>query len=72
MIECVVCGGEGYYPIYDKFGSWRYSINCPECFGRGSVEDIINPVDDLPPASTASRIRSTEELRAYLGKGDGG
>lgn len=35
MSECPVCCGMGTYPVIDKFGTERYSIRCPECYGSG-------------------------------------
>ena len=67
-IKCEVCNGQGDYPIIDNLGSHRYSIRCPECFGAGQVEEEEVPAGpaDWPPPSTASKIKSVEELKQYL------
>lgn len=33
MSECEVCGGGGYYPIFNIEGRELYQIRCPECDG---------------------------------------
>lgn len=68
-ITCDVCEGMGVYPIINRKGSELYSIQCPECFGSGSKEDA-DPVEspDLPPVSSAAKVRSVEDLREHVAK----
>jgi hypothetical protein len=65
--ECEVCGGEGFYPIIDKWGKERSCITCPECFGSG---EVLLPESDEPEyehlPSTASKIKSMDELRLFM------
>jgi hypothetical protein len=65
---CEVCAGTGEYPIINRHGSHLYSIQCPECFGLGSacVEPETAAEAGLPFASTASRIRTLDQLRAHV------
>lgn len=66
--ECDVCVGTGEYPIINSKGRELYSIRCPECDGCGAVEVQTAPVEDstLPPASTAARIQTMEDLREHI------
>lgn len=63
---CQVCDDSGYYPIINNRGRQLYSIVCPECFGVAA--EPAEAAADLPPASTAARIRSEAELRAHLAR----
>lgn len=67
--KCEVCNGGGDYPIIDNFGSTRYSITCPECFGSGEeIEEPAPEPSDLPPASSAAFIKSMDDLRDHVAK----
>jgi hypothetical protein len=50
MTECPVCVGEGCYPIHHKDGTELYCINCPECWGSGTIEcdDPAEPKAEPP------------------------
>ena len=67
--KCDICEGSGMYPIFDKHGRERYSIECPECFGTGDAYE--DSAADKPayeyPASTAASIKSMDELRERFG-----
>lgn len=65
-IECDVCEGSGRALIFDRYGNERYSIRCPECGGCGSIVDEVEEPNDWPPASTAARIKSMDELRSFI------
>lgn len=65
---CNICGGEGQYPIINMNGREVYSIRCPECYGSGlesEPEPAPEPID-LPPASTAAKIKTLDELREHV------
>jgi hypothetical protein len=38
MAICLVCNGEGTYPIINSKGSHLYDIRCPECLGISDEE----------------------------------
>ena len=63
-IKCEVCGGHGDYPIIDSFGTERYCIRCPECFGAGWVEvdELPEEPPEWPPRSTAAKVQTKEAL----------
>lgn len=65
---CPVCEGDGQYPIIDARGRERYSIRCPECYGSGlGDEPVLAPEpSDLPPASTAAKIKTMTEMREHI------
>jgi len=73
MTECDICEGHGVYPIIDRHGTERYAIRCPECGGSGAFEasDDGSAELDLPPASTAARIQSIDQLRAWTAREHG-
>ena len=54
--DCDVCGGEGAYPIIDRYGKERHLITCPECYGSGLCE-----TDE----EIAARIFAAEQRRKY-------
>jgi hypothetical protein len=66
--DCEVCGGPGTYEIYNMHGSAVYSIPCPECYGSGKAheEEADAEPADWPPASTAARIKTMDELREWM------
>jgi hypothetical protein len=76
MSECDVCCGEGSCPIIDNRGSVRMNIRCPECFGSGEADDeaefSLEDDPSIPPASTATRIRTMDDLRAFVAKHNAG
>ena len=39
--ECDICEGTGRYPIFDKHGTERFSIACPECGGLGLNDNAV-------------------------------
>ena len=66
QIECTVCEGSGDYPIIDKYGSEKFIITCPECFGLGKMDDENEGEDAIQfeyPPSTAASIKSMDALR---------
>lgn len=69
-VTCDVCAGLGDYPIINSKGREIYAIQCPECLGSGSVKEDAAPVTnpDLPPVSSAAKIRSMSELREHVAK----
>jgi hypothetical protein len=64
--ECEVCCGEGAYPVIDKWGKERFCISCPECFGSGEAFSETDEPEYEHLPSTASKIKSMEELRLFM------
>ena len=73
MSECDICEGRGLYPIIDRHGNERYDIRCPECGGSGMFEssDDGDAEADLPPPSSAARIKSMDDLRTWMAREHG-
>lgn len=67
MSDCEICGGDGVYPIISARGSHVYDITCPECHGSGDAEEEpkAEPLD-YPPASTAVRIKTMDDLKEHI------
>lgn len=61
LVCCLVCMGDGFVDR-DGFGDAIATV-CNECEGTGSVSADGSP---MPPPSTAARIATVDELKAWL------
>jgi hypothetical protein len=64
--DCDVCCGTGAYPVINTKGATLYNITCPECYGSGQSPEPDPEPDDLPPASTAAKIKTMDDLFAWM------
>jgi hypothetical protein len=73
MSECECCGGTRYYPIIDTYGTERFRIECPNCYGSGEEpeeenDELAADGAELPPESSAASIQTLDGMREHVAR----